>query len=197
MCAYNTRARYTAWVTLNNRHPHVSRPRTCSNIPAAQSRVEANRNGIAICSLETIKHTIVPFNRKDLAGTRIGIRLLCVRLWNIDSAIVSRKLWKRISSSSIESYSFFFFFFWFNWSEGEIYMLFIFTRFRNFRRKISFSIRRKNEIVWEAIESRTNFDRIEIIVVGTKNAMSLYRFVSRSRVFISNEKRESILLDEF
>lgn len=76
-------------------------------------------------------------------------------------------------------------------------MLFIFTRFRNFRRKISFSIRRKNEIVWEAIESRTNFDRIEIIVVGTKNAMSLYRFVSRSRVFISNEKRESILLDEF
>lgn len=76
-------------------------------------------------------------------------------------------------------------------------MLFIFTRFRNFRRKISFSIRRKNQIVWEAIESRTNFDRIEIIVVGTKNAMSLYRFVSRSRVFISNEKRESILLDEF
>lgn len=161
MCAYNTRARYTAWVTLNNRHPHVSRPRTCSNIPAAQSRVEANRNGIAICSLETIKHTIVPFNRKDLAGTRIGIRLLCVRLWNIDSAIVSRKLWKRISSSSIESYSFFFFF-WFNWSEGEIYMLFIFTRFRNFRRKISFSIRRKNQIV--CFERQLKVGRILIVL---------------------------------
>lgn len=58
-------------------------------------------------------------------------------------------------------------------------------------------MKESNSVLWEAIESRTNFDRIEIIVVGTKNAMSLYRFVSRSRVFISNEKRESILLDEF